>query len=105
MTISSALPVDGAPPSRHSDGKRTACWVTGAAHPVPDSTIGFEVWLPAGWNGRYYQLGNGGFGGSIHAPSLAAEAARGNAAASTDTGHRGDAFDARWATSDIAMVH
>jgi feruloyl esterase len=51
----------------------------------------------AGWNGRYYQLGSGGFSGSIHPPSLAAELRRGNAIAATDTGHRADAFDASWA--------
>ena len=56
------------------------------------------------WNGRYYQLGNGGFAGNIHRPSLEAEAARGNAAAATDTGHRGDGFDARWAAGNPDAV-
>jgi feruloyl esterase len=74
------------------------CRVQGEARPAADSQIGFELWLPAsGWNGRYYQLGNGGFAGSIHHPSLAAELRRGNAVAATDTGHRADAFDASWA--------
>jgi len=74
------------------------CRVQGEARPTPDSQIGFELWLPAsGWNGRYYQLGNGGFAGSIHQPALAAELRRGNAVAATDTGHRANAFDASWA--------
>jgi feruloyl esterase len=74
------------------------CRVQGAAQPTADSQIGFEVWLPAsGWNGRYYQLGNGGFAGNIHQPALAAELRRGNAVAATDTGHRANAFDASWA--------
>jgi feruloyl esterase len=74
------------------------CRVQGEAQPSADSQIGFEVWLPAkDWNGRYYQLGSGGFSGSIHHPSLAAELRRGNAVAVTDTGHRADAFDATWA--------
>jgi feruloyl esterase len=74
------------------------CRVEGEARPTADSQIGFEVWLPAsGWNGRYYQLGSGGFSGSIHRPSLTAELHRGNAVAATDTGHRADAFDAKWA--------
>lgn len=74
------------------------CRVQGEARPTADSQIGFEVWLPAaGWNGRYYQLGNGGFAGSIHEPALAAELRRGNAVAATDTGHRADRFDASWA--------
>lgn len=82
-----------------------ACRVRGVARPVPGSQIGFELWLPQrGWNGRYYQIGNGGFAGSIHSPSLAAEAARGNAASATDTGHRADAFDASWAENNPVAV-
>ena len=74
------------------------CRVQGEARPTADSQIGFELWLPAsGWSGRYYQLGSGGFGGSIHQPALAAELRRGNAVAATDTGHRASAFDASWA--------
>jgi feruloyl esterase len=74
------------------------CRVQGEAQPTADSQIGFELWLPAtGWNGRYYQLGNGGFAGTIHHPALAAELRRGNAVAATDTGHRANAFDASWA--------
>lgn len=74
------------------------CRVHGEARPTGDSRIGFEVWMPAsGWNGRYYQLGNGGFAGNIHYPSLAADVRRGNAVAVTDTGHRGGGFDASWA--------
>jgi tannase/feruloyl esterase len=74
------------------------CRVQGEAQPTADSHIGFEVWLPAsGWNGRYYQLGNGGFAGNIHQPALVAELRRGNAVAATDTGHRANAFDAAWA--------
>jgi feruloyl esterase len=75
-----------------------SCRVRGVVRPSPASRIGFELWLPQRWNGRYYQLGNGGFAGNIHVPSLAAEAARGNAAAVTDTGHSGTGqFDASWA--------
>lgn len=42
-------------------------------------------------------MGNGGFAGSIHRATLAAAAARGDAAAATDTGHQGTGFDAGWA--------
>lgn len=81
------------------------CRIRGIARPTPASRIAFELWLPAtGWNGRYYQLGNGGFAGNIHLPSLAAEAARGNAAASTDTGHNGTGFDASWAVGQPEKV-
>jgi feruloyl esterase len=74
-----------------------SCRVVGVARPTADSEIGFELWLPDRWNGRYSQLGNGGFAGNIDHPSLAAEIRRGNATAMTDTGHKGSQFDASWA--------
>ncbi|HKP34849.1 MAG TPA: tannase/feruloyl esterase family alpha/beta hydrolase [Sphingomicrobium sp.] len=74
-----------------------SCRVVGVARPTRDSEIGFELWLPDGWTGRYAQLGNGGFAGNIDHPSLAAEIRRGNAAAMTDTGHKAGQFDASWA--------
>ena len=81
------------------------CRVRGVARPTPSSRIAFELWLPRdGWNGRYYQLGNGGFAGNIHYPSLAADTARGNAAAATDTGHSGTGFDASWAAGQPERV-
>lgn len=74
-----------------------SCRIIGVSRPTADSEIGFELWLPDGWNGRYTQLGNGGFAGNIDHPSLAAEIRRGNAAAMTDTGHKAGQFDASWA--------
>ena len=42
------------------------CVVKGVTKPTSDSEIKFEVWLPAaGWNGKYQQLGNGGWAGTI----------------------------------------
>jgi len=83
------------------DGKGFAvpasCRVVAVAQPTADSRIGIEVWLPDSWNGRYAQLGNGGFAGNIDHPSLANEIRRGNAAAMTDTGHKANQFDASWA--------
>ncbi|KAB2850819.1 MAG: tannase/feruloyl esterase family alpha/beta hydrolase, partial [Sphingopyxis terrae] len=68
-----------------SDG---VCRVNGSAHPVPGSDIRFSVYLPAPnrWSGRYYQIGNGGFAGAIHLPTLDEGARRGDAIAATDTG-------------------
>jgi feruloyl esterase len=74
-----------------------SCRVVGVARPTSDSEIGFELWLPDAWSGRYVQLGNGGFAGNIDHPSLAAEIRRRNAAAMTDTGHKASQFDASWA--------
>ena len=73
------------------------CRVTGVARRTRGSEIRFELWLPSAWNGRYVQLGNGGFAGNIDEPSLTAEVRRGNAAAMADTGHRAGQFDASWA--------
>ncbi|MFN2473496.1 MAG: tannase/feruloyl esterase family alpha/beta hydrolase [Sphingomicrobium sp.] len=82
-----------------------ACRIVAEAHPVPGSRVGFELWLPmADWNGRYYQIGTGGFGGMIFPDALAAEAARGNAAAMTDSGHRDDRMSAAWALDNSIAV-
>jgi len=73
------------------------CRVAGISRPTSDSEIGFEVWLPAtGWNGKYLQVGNGGFAGAIPFPSMADPLLQGYATAGTDDGHVG-AADARWA--------
>lgn len=62
--------------------------------------IRFEVWLPLEkWTGRFEVVGNGGMAGVISYSALAGALRRGNAAASTDTGHvnqPGEGFDASW---------
>lgn len=64
------------------------CEVKAVARPTSDSEIGIEVWLPAEhWNGKYQQLGNGGWAGIIAQPALAGAIRRGYAAAATDDGH------------------
>lgn len=75
------------------------CVVKGIARPTSDSEIKFEVWLPtAGWNGRYQQLGNGGWAGGIPTQPLAVSVQRGYAAAGTDDGHESTgAAGASWA--------
>ncbi|WP_165611220.1 tannase/feruloyl esterase family alpha/beta hydrolase [Sphingomonas jatrophae] len=76
-----------------------ACVVRAMARPRPRSAIRIELRLPeaARWSGRYYQMGNGGFAGTIPSAVLAEAARRGDVAAATDTGHAGSGFDARWA--------
>jgi feruloyl esterase len=68
------------------------CRVRGVARPTADSRIRFELWLPvaARWNGRYQQVGNGGFAGAIPEPQIAVGLARGYAVAGTDDGHEGE---------------
>jgi feruloyl esterase len=67
------------------------CRVEAVSHPTGDSEIKFEVWLPLGaaWNGKFQQMGNGGYAGSIMPAVLAAGVTRGSATAATDDGHVG----------------
>jgi feruloyl esterase len=67
------------------------CRVIGMIRPVPESTIGFEVWLPAStaWNHRIEGVGNGAYSGRISYGALENAVALGYAASSTDTGHSG----------------
>ena len=64
------------------------CRIAVTSTPTSDSLIKLEVWIPLGpsWNGRYQQLGCGGFCGSINYGSLARAIRRGYAAAATDDG-------------------
>ena len=73
------------------------CRVVGVIRPTADSQIGFELWLPENWNGRYLQAGNGGFAGKINYVGLVPGVANGFAAASTDDGHVAGEMDAGWA--------
>jgi hypothetical protein len=64
------------------------CRVAGIAKPTSDSEIHFEVWLPAsGWNGKFEQVGNGGFAGVIPFAGMAVPLLHGYATAATDDGH------------------
>ena len=62
---------------------RPFCRVVG----VIEREIGFELWLPPEWNGRFLGVGNGGYTGAINYPGLGLGLGRGFATASTDTGH------------------
>jgi feruloyl esterase len=64
------------------------CRVAGVIAPTGDSEIAFEVWMPLeDWDGRFSGVGNGGFAGTINYGGIAAELRRGDASASTNTGH------------------
>jgi feruloyl esterase len=67
------------------------CRVAGTSKPSSDSNIKFEVWIPTNehWNGKYEQIGNGGFAGTIWVPYIADAVSRGYAAAATDDGTSG----------------
>ncbi len=66
------------------------CRVQLTLTPSSDSDIKSEVWLPLnGWNGKFQQVGNGAWAGSIQYGALAEAVKRGYAAASSDAGHTG----------------
>ena len=67
------------------------CRVAGTSKPSGDSNIKFEVWIPTNgrWNGKYEQIGNGGFAGTIWVSYIADAVSRGYAAAATDDGTSG----------------
>lgn len=76
------------------------CRVQARLTPSEDSEIRFELWIPLGssWNGKFEQVGNGGFAGAIPERSMAHVLALGFAVAGTDDGHESaDMTDARWA--------
>jgi feruloyl esterase len=76
--------------SRAYAGLPAFCRVELTLTPSSDSDIKSEIWLPAsGWNGKFQQVGNGAWAGSIQYAALADALGRGYAAASTDAGHTG----------------
>lgn len=64
------------------------CRVAGVIKPPGGSSIRFEVWLPtSGWDGRFEQIGNGGYAGGIAYGFMAPQLRLGFATASTNDGH------------------
>jgi feruloyl esterase len=82
----------GSPSCTTNTGLPAFCRVAGTATPTSDSIINFELWIPTddSFNGKYEQIGCGGFCGSINytgpAASLTSAIRRGYAAAATDDG-------------------
>ena len=80
--------------------KNDYCRVQGTSRPTADSEIRFELWIPSAsaWNGKFEQVGNGGFAGRIPYRSMAQVLSLGYAVAGTDDGHRSnESTDASWA--------
>jgi hypothetical protein len=104
-SITSAVVVPAGPftpppdmmPTRVTVNVPTFCRVSGVLKPTSDSDIGFELWLPLdSWNGKFQQVGNGGFAGVIAYTVMLGPLLRGYATASTDDGHKGFTI-AKWA--------
>ena len=71
LILPPAPPGANAPPPALAD-LPAFCRVAVTLTPSADSDIKTEVWLPlAGWNGKFQQVGNGGWGGSIQYAALA----------------------------------
>jgi feruloyl esterase len=75
------------------------CRVLGESRPTPDSSIRFEIWLPApdAWNGRYQGVGNGGNAGTPVYPTMANALKGAYAVSGHDTGHVGAMGDSSYA--------
>ena len=79
------------------DGPVPHCKLTGTI----GREIGFSVWLPVQWNGKFIMGGGGGFVGSIQNQALGLGVVqRGYATAGTDTGHRNQGTDGSWALNN-----
>jgi hypothetical protein len=71
-------------------GDKPVCKVSVTAKPTKDSDIRLELWIPEGaaWNGKFVQVGNGGFAGAIPRGSFMGPIRAGYAVAGTDDGHQ-----------------
>jgi hypothetical protein len=69
--------------------------------------IGFSVWLPDAWNGKFVMGGQGGFAGRVESQAMTMQALqKGYATAGTDTGHSSPprGIDGAWASGDYERV-
>jgi feruloyl esterase len=83
------------------------CRVLVTSRPTADSEIRFELWVPSGggWNGKFEQVGNGGFAGSLPYWLMARVLSLGYAVAGTDDGHQSNEMtDASWALNHPQKV-
>ncbi|KLU85094.1 feruloyl esterase B [Magnaporthiopsis poae ATCC 64411] len=64
------------------------------------SSYRLGAFLPADWNGRFLEVGNGGFGGGINWLDMGSRVRYGFAVVSTDTGHSSNSGDVTWATNE-----
>jgi feruloyl esterase len=81
-------------------GDKQVCKVSVTSKPTADSDIRLELWIPEGaaWNGKFVQVGNGGFAGSIPRASFGGPVRAGYAVAGTDDGHQDNVgTNASWA--------
>ncbi|HEY6345480.1 MAG TPA: tannase/feruloyl esterase family alpha/beta hydrolase [Bryobacteraceae bacterium] len=75
------------------------CRVAGVITPE----IKFELWMPAQWNHKFMEVGNGGLAGTVNYAAMVDRLLRGDASSSTDTGHTADS-DGHWAQGHMERV-
>lgn len=78
--------------------KQPFCRVEGTI----EGNIGFELWLPANWNGRLLGAGVGGDAGIYNYVDMSRRIAEGFATVTTDSGHK--VSQARWMADRKARV-
>jgi feruloyl esterase len=81
-------------------GDVQVCKIDVSSHPTKDSDIRISVWIPQGaaWNGKFLQLGNGGFAGQVPVVQFGRFVRAGYAVSGTDDGHQStQGTDASWA--------
>ncbi len=64
--------------------------------------VGIELRLPAkNWNGKFMEVGCGGWCGYIPVQACDVPLSRGYACIASDMGHKGTAVDVRWAENNL----
>jgi feruloyl esterase len=106
VTVTAATPITPAP----SWTPQTTSFYRGGPVSVPlcrvegviEGNIGFELWLPATWNGRLLGAGVGGDAGVYNYTDMSRRIGEGFATVTTDSGHK--ATQARWMADPKARV-
>ena len=94
QTLSGNLTINAVGATANLTGMPPFCRIVGVTRPGPNSSVNWEVWMPAsGWNGRYVQIGGGAIDGSVNVSTLAARVQLGYAAAADDGGSTGKFAD------------
>jgi hypothetical protein len=78
------------------------CLVRGVVEP----SVGFELRLPANWNGKFFASGSGNWGGTFQPGACDVALKRGYACILTDSGHKSPTWDvertdAKWAYNNL----
>jgi len=102
LKLSHAVVTSAEQASTEGARKLAYCRVQVTSKPTADSDIRIVVWIPLGpaWNGKFEQVGNGGFAGTIPLTRMARALTLGYAVAGTDDGHQSaEDIDASWAVN------